>query len=116
MPKKVEPDIVIGHVAQRLLLGRKLAGMTQEQLGEALGVTFQQIQKYEWGQNRITASRLYDVAIILNVPVSFFYDELPGIPEQAVWLPNDVKLLKKIGKLSERSRRALEDIVDAMLH
>ncbi|MCE9523808.1 MAG: helix-turn-helix transcriptional regulator [Alphaproteobacteria bacterium] len=55
-----------------------LIGMSQEKLGENLGLTFQQVQKYEKGANRIGASRLYDIATILSVPVSYFFDDLQG--------------------------------------
>jgi transcriptional regulator with XRE-family HTH domain len=57
-----------------------LVGMSQERLGELLGLTFQQVQKYEKGVNRIGAGRLFEVAGILGVPVSFFYDDLDGAP------------------------------------
>ncbi len=56
---------------------RTLAGLSQEKLGEALGPTFHQVQKYERGANRIGASRLYQISRVLDVPVSFFYDEMP---------------------------------------
>jgi transcriptional regulator with XRE-family HTH domain len=55
-----------------------LIGMSQEKLGELLGLTFQQVQKYEKGANRIGASRLYDISNILNVPVQYFFEELPS--------------------------------------
>jgi transcriptional regulator with XRE-family HTH domain len=60
---------------------RQLIGMSQEKLGELLGITFQQVQKYEKGANRISASRLYFTAKILGVPVQFFFEELPGVEE-----------------------------------
>ncbi len=59
-----------------------LLGMSQEKLGERLGLTFQQVQKYEKGINRIGASRLFDLSQVLGVPVQFFYDEAPGGYEQ----------------------------------
>jgi transcriptional regulator with XRE-family HTH domain len=65
------------HVGSRVRLRRMLLGMSQEKLGEHLGLTFQQIQKYEKGINRIGASRLFDLAKVLGVPVQFFYEELP---------------------------------------
>jgi len=65
------------HVGSRVRLRRMLLGMSQEKLGEHLGLTFQQIQKYEKGINRIGASRLFDLARVLGVPVQFFYEELP---------------------------------------
>ena len=58
-------------------LRRTLLGMSQEKLGEAIGLTFQQVQKYERGANRIGASRLYDLSRVLDVPVSFFFDDAP---------------------------------------
>lgn len=64
------------HVGKRLRLRRTLLGMSQEKLGEALGLTFQQVQKYERGANRIGASRLFDVSRILDVPISFFFDDM----------------------------------------
>jgi transcriptional regulator with XRE-family HTH domain len=64
------------HVGRRVRLRRTLLGMSQEQLGEALNITFQQVQKYERGSNRISSSRLWDIAQILDVPVSFFFDDM----------------------------------------
>jgi transcriptional regulator with XRE-family HTH domain len=57
---------------------RMLIGMSQEKLGEHLGLTFQQVQKYEKGSNRVSASKLYQMAQVLGVPVQFFYEDLPG--------------------------------------
>ena len=65
------------HVGARIRLRRTLMGMSQERLGEALGLTFQQVQKYERGVNRVGASRLYDLSRVLDVPISFFYDDMP---------------------------------------
>ncbi len=70
------PDPVDVHVGSRVRMRRILLGMSQEKLGEELGLTFQQIQKYEKGTNRISASRLFHISRILNVPVQFFFDEL----------------------------------------
>src|SRR5665647_101844 len=64
------------HVGARVRLRRMLLGMSQEKLGENLGLTFQQVQKYEKGINRIGASRLFDLSQVLGVPVQFFYEEL----------------------------------------
>lgn len=72
------PDPVDVHVGARLRLRRNLVGMSQEQLGKASGLTFQQIQKYERGANRMGASRLHQLATILNVSVSYFFEELPA--------------------------------------
>jgi transcriptional regulator with XRE-family HTH domain len=66
------------HVGARIRLRRTLLGMSQEQLGDAMDLTFQQIQKYERGANRIGSSRLYQLSQVLNVPISYFFDELPA--------------------------------------
>lgn len=72
------PDPVDAHVGSRVRLRRTLLGMSQEKLGNAVGLTFQQIQKYERGLNRIGSSRLYQFSKVLDVPVSYFFDEMPG--------------------------------------
>lgn len=72
------PNTMDAHVGARVRLRRMLLGMSQEKLGEHLGLTFQQVQKYEKGVNRIGASRLFDLARVLGVPVQFFYDEAPA--------------------------------------
>ena len=76
-PRKPNPVDV--HVGGRVRLRRMLLGMSQEKLGEHLGLTFQQVQKYEKGANRIGASRLFELARILGVNVQFFFEDLPGI-------------------------------------
>lgn len=73
-----KPNPIDAHVGTRVRLRRMLLGMSQEKLGEHLGLTFQQVQKYEKGVNRIGASRLFDLARVLGVPVQFFYDEAPA--------------------------------------
>ncbi|MEM7057857.1 MAG: helix-turn-helix transcriptional regulator [Pseudomonadota bacterium] len=70
-------DDIDAHVGSRVRLRRMTLNISQEQLGESLGLTFQQVQKYEKGQNRIGAGRLYKIAQILSVPVEFFYEGLP---------------------------------------
>ncbi len=70
------PDPIDVHVGQRIRLRRNLVGMTQEQLASSVGVTFQQIQKYERGFNRVSASRLYDIGNVLSVPISFFFQDV----------------------------------------
>jgi len=71
-----KPDPIDVHVGSRVRMRRTLLGMSQEKLGNALGLTFQQIQKYERGANRIGSSRLFKLSEILDVPVSFFFDDL----------------------------------------
>ena len=68
------PNAVDRHVGSRIRLRRQLLNLSQEKLGEELGVTFQQVQKYERGTNRVGAGRLWNLAKVLDVPVSFFYD------------------------------------------
>lgn len=79
-----KPNPVDIHVGGRVRFRRMLLGMSQEKLGERLGLTFQQVQKYEKGINRIGASRLYDLSQVLGVPVQFFYDEAPAQYEQGM--------------------------------
>jgi transcriptional regulator with XRE-family HTH domain len=71
------PNPIDVHVGSRVRLRRTLLGMSQEKLGEALGLTFQQVQKYERGANRIGSGRLFHLSKVLDVPVSFFFDDLP---------------------------------------
>jgi transcriptional regulator with XRE-family HTH domain len=80
---KKKPNPIDIHVGSRIRLRRTMLGMSQEKLGEALGITFQQIQKYEKGTNRVGASRLQNISTILNVPVSFFFEDAPGDPSTA---------------------------------
>jgi len=76
VPKKT-PNPIDVHVGSRIRLRRAMVGMSQEKLGESLGITFQQVQKYEKGTNRVGASRLQNIAAVLNVPVSFFFEDAP---------------------------------------
>src|SRR3978361_366440 len=71
------PSPIDIHVGSRVRLRRTLLGMSQERLGDALGLTFQQVQKYERGVNRVGASRLFDISRVLDVPISFFYYNMP---------------------------------------
>ncbi|HEY4995844.1 MAG TPA: helix-turn-helix transcriptional regulator [Aestuariivirga sp.] len=73
-----DPNYIDAHVGARIRMRRQLVNMSQERLGELLGITFQQVQKYEKGSNRISASRLFYASKTLGVPVQFFYDGLPG--------------------------------------
>ncbi len=73
------PHPIDVHVGGRVRLRRRLLGMSQADLGKALGVTFQQIQKNERGVNRIGASRLYQLSHVLNVPLSYFFDDMPPL-------------------------------------
>ena len=78
MPSKKEADAVDAHVGQRIRFRRIMLGHSQGDLAKALGLTFQQVQKYEKGTNRIGASRLFAIASFLRVPVGFFFEDMPG--------------------------------------
>lgn len=81
------------HVGARVRLCRKMAGISQGQLAHSLDLTFQQVQKYERGANRISASKLYAMAMTLQVPVSFFFE---GLPDPAVGEPQDANHLSAL--------------------
>ena len=76
--KERGPNPVDVHVGARVRLSRTLLGMSQGKLGKAIGLSFQQVQKYERGASRIGSSRLYDLSRVLNVPVSFFFEDMPA--------------------------------------
>ncbi len=78
------PSAIDKHVGTRVRMRRMLIGMSQEKLGAALGITFQQVQKYEKGANRIGASRLYELSRVLDVPVSFFFDDTDPVRAPAM--------------------------------
>src|SRR5476649_3090144 len=100
--KSDKPNPTDIHVGARVRLRRTLLGLSQEKLGDAIGLTFQQVQKYERGANRVGASRLYDLSKVLDVPVSFFFDDMPapsaerghGLAEPAATYESD-PLLKR---------------------
>ena len=86
MAKKA-PNPIDKHVGSRVRMRRMMLGMSQEKLGDALGLTFQQVQKYEKGTNRIGASRLQQISQILQVPVAFFFEGAPIVAGELVrWL------------------------------
>ncbi|MCT8268822.1 MULTISPECIES: helix-turn-helix domain-containing protein [Afifella] len=76
--KPKSPDEIDAHIGRQVRMRRKMAGLSQEKLGEQLGVTFQQIQKYEKGANRIAASRLFQIAEVLGSPLSYFLPDNTG--------------------------------------
>jgi transcriptional regulator with XRE-family HTH domain len=80
--------VVDKHVGSRVRMRRMMLGMSQEKLGDVLGITFQQVQKYENGKNRISASRLQHISQILQVPVPFFFEGAPGGSEGAPGVPS----------------------------
>ncbi len=100
---KSSPDPVDIHVGARVRLRRTLLGMSQEKLGKALGLTFQQVQKYERGANRIGSSRLFQLSKILDVPVSFFFDEMTtDTTQKADGMAQGNKQVFEVDKLSRR--------------
>jgi transcriptional regulator with XRE-family HTH domain len=76
MASKGNPNPVDVHVGGRIRLRRTLLGLSQEALADSLGLTFQQVQKYERGSNRVSSSRLFDMVRILDVPIAYFFDEM----------------------------------------
>ncbi len=115
------PDPVDIHVGARVKLRRILVGLSQSQLGEAIGLTFQQIQKYERAGNRISASMLYHIAQVLDVPVSFFFDDMADGQRLPVAQPDDtmtrsesVELIRHYYGIPEGVRRQIHHLVKAM--
>lgn len=103
------------HVGQRVRQRRWMMGMTQQQLGDKVGIKFQQIQKYETGTNRVSASRLWDIAAALDVPVSFFFEGLAGISlgGESGDMLNDkeaLELVRAYYAIPETQRRRLFDL------
>ena len=105
------------HVGQRVRQRRWMVGMTQQQLGDKVGIKFQQIQKYETGANRISASRMWDIANALEVPVSFFFEgmdgPLPGASESRGDILTDkeaLDLVRAYYSIPEAQRRRLFDL------
>jgi transcriptional regulator with XRE-family HTH domain len=83
-PKMETPNPIDVRVGARLRLRRNMVRLSQEKLGEAIGLTFQQVQKYERGANRIGASRLHELSRVLDVPVSFFFDDIDPVRAPAM--------------------------------
>jgi transcriptional regulator with XRE-family HTH domain len=104
------------HVGQRVRQRRWMVGMTQQQLGNKVGIKFQQIQKYETGTNRVSASRLWDIAAALDVPVSFFFEGLSsgqlGIDAHGDILTDKeaLELVRAYYSIPEMQRRRLFDL------
>jgi transcriptional regulator with XRE-family HTH domain len=83
MASKGFPNPIDVHVGSRIRLRRTLLGVSQERLAEQIGLTFQQVQKYERGANRVSSSRLFDLPRALDVPLSYFFDEMePGLEDK----------------------------------
>ena len=105
------------HVGQRVRQRRWMLGMTQQQLGDGVGIKFQQIQKYETGANRVSASRMWDIANAMDVPVSFFFEGLDGQAPNTGDARGDVltdkeahELVRAYYSIPEAQRRRLFDL------
>ncbi|WP_205574616.1 helix-turn-helix domain-containing protein [Indioceanicola profundi] len=92
------PNPIDIHVGQRLRLRRTLLGLSQETLGEAVGITFQQLQKYERGANRISASRLFNLSQVLGVPVTFFFEDLPSPGDEGLGEPSETQEFESMAR------------------
>ncbi|WP_291205144.1 helix-turn-helix domain-containing protein [Hyphomonas sp.] len=115
------------HVGKRLRRRRRLLGMTQQELASQVGVRFQQIQKYECGANRITASRLFDLSRAMNVTVQYFFDgmptanPMPNAANDAEQMEGDIlsqketlELVRAYYRLGERPRKRLLELAKAL--
>ncbi len=109
------------HVGQRVRQRRWMVGMTQQQLGDKVGIKFQQIQKYETGANRISASRMWDIAAVMEVPVSFFFEGIDGQAPDTGEARGDtftdkeaLDLVRTYYAIPEKQRRQLFDLARAL--
>ena len=121
--QKKSPGPVDRHIGSRVRTRRIMLGMSQEKLAEALGLTFQQVQKYEKGTNRIGASRLLHIASILDVSIEFFFEGLPGlrcggsagdsVMAEFMTIPESDRLVRGFMRLKDgEARRKVADLVD----
>jgi transcriptional regulator with XRE-family HTH domain len=121
------PDQVDKHIGKRIRLRRLMLNLSQTDVADALGLTFQQIQKYEKGSNRLSAGRLLRVAILLEVPLTYFYQDAPGvsglatkvaIPEfvtDMLMTSSGIALARAFGKVKQtKVRRCIINFVDAV--
>lgn len=113
------------EVGRRIRRRRRLLGLTQQQLAESIGIRFQQVQKYESGANRVSASRLFEIAEALDVPVQYFYEEIKPSGESAVPVEDQIApdilsqketldLIRAYYKLKERPRRRLLELARSL--
>ena len=127
----VAPNPVDAHVGSRIRMRRKILGVSQEKLAESLGLTFQQVQKYERGANRVSASKLYQIAKALEAPILYFFEGLPDpasdkdsidlgvdrIVSALLMTPEGLELATLFPRIDEASvRRRLLDLVRALVH
>ncbi|HEY3797252.1 MAG TPA: helix-turn-helix domain-containing protein [Caulobacteraceae bacterium] len=129
MPEAVDsrlPNPVDLHVGARIRMRRRMQGVSQEKLADALGLTFQQVQKYERGANRVSASKLYEIAATLRAPISYFFDGLAdpaqpaggegdGLDEQSMHAflmsSEGLDLARQFARLGRSVRKRLLDLV-----
>ena len=137
MASKGFPNPIDVHVGQRIRQRRTLLGMSQERLADAIGLTFQQVQKYERGANRVGSSRLFDLARVLDVPIAYFFEEMEagvaakspshliGVPVSKMQAPSaepdplakreTLELVRAYYKIADpRARKRLADLVKAL--
>lgn len=105
------------HVGERVRLRRRIVGMSQETLAEQIGVTFQQVQKYESGWNRISASRLCAISRSLKAPVAWFFEDITGGDISArdpLNNPENLALIDDYQRLGEKQRAAVREMISAL--
>ena len=114
------------HVGRRIRMARLAAGLAQQAVAEALGLTFQQVQKYEKGANRIGAGRLYEIATVLNVPVSYFFQDATGVGgddeppiaaiTEAMSTPEGIRVGRALARIEDKVLRCrIADFLEAMV-
>jgi len=129
-----QDDPIDVHIGRRLRLARETAGVTQDELGETLGISFQQVQKYEWGRNRLSGARFFDAARLCGVTPNFFFEGMdPEMIESRDALlnrrswplsdvtlgnimgePGTVELVARLRSLPLRHRRAIEHLIEEL--
>ena len=120
-----DKKVVAEHVGLRLKRRREMLGLTQAQLGSRLGVTFQQVQKYERGANCMTAARLHDAAEVLQVPVQFFFEGLPSARAMVassdsqgggdpLMSTDNLELLNELARLPAETRASIVSLVQTL--
>lgn len=111
------------HVGHRFRARRKAIGLPQSELAAALDVTFQQVQKYEQGRNRISASKLFEAACILKVRPDYFFEGLPGaegpdhsksVPTDDAPTPHGLTIVDSFARLNSKQRRAVENLIRSL--
>ncbi len=124
MAAKSTPHPIDVHVGARLMFRRKQIRVSQSSLGEALGVTFQQIQKYERGANRMSASMLFMAGQRLSAPIDFFFDGLPSERTEVIDMDTGNKVLaavaavpavQSIGSLDRKTQNALQLLISSLV-